>query len=165
MPDDKTPTNRRSDLDYLINQFIGTVHQQKKPRWQDTPPVWKEQLILGLQSQNDLRYFTQIRCWIKPPTQRFPTSACFLSLVNAKGSVFVKLNNIDELKALSTALNTWIPAMELKLQELSPLEAQMVLANRAFDTVINQPPDNSEPPGSIPDYDSEPYETQQEEDF
>lgn len=121
----------------FLNQFQGTVHAMPKPLYQDTPPVWKQQLILGLETQNDIRRFTQIRCWIKPPSERFAQANTFLSLVNAKGSVFVRLNSVDELKALSAALTIWIPEIEAKLAELAPLEAQYALAKQAFDIALN----------------------------
>lgn len=123
---------------YLPNQFTGTVTPALKPRYSDnTPPVWKDQLILGLQEQNDIRRFTQIRCWIKPPSERFPNANVFLSLINAKGSVFVRLNTIDELKALQSALSTWIPQIEAKLDELKPMENQIALAKAAYEAVIS----------------------------
>lgn len=121
---------------YLPGAFQGTVSPMKKPVYQDTFPVWKDQLILGLQEQNDIRRFTQIRCWIKPPSERFPQANVFLSLINAKGSVFVRLNNIDELKALQSSLAAWIPQIEAKLEELKPMETQIAAAKQAFDTIM-----------------------------
>lgn len=131
----------------MISQFLnGTmqadnIHVKAKPRYEDTPPVWKEQVILGLQEQNDLRRFTQCRVWIKPPSQNFPTSAVFLSLINAKGSVFVRLNTITELEALSSAFITWIPQIKAKLEEMKPLEAQMMLARQAYDAALTSQPE------------------------
>jgi len=128
----------------FLQKFSGEITPQRKPQYQDTPPVWKQQLILGLETQNDIRRFTQIRMWIKPPSERFPNANVFLSLVNAKGSVFVRLNSVDELKALSAALQTWTPQIEAKLEELKPLEAQYAVAKQAFDQIIANEDGNHE---------------------
>ncbi len=132
-PNAITPESIKS---FLQNMQVANVRQMPKPQYQDTPPVWKQQLILGLETQNDIRRFTQIRAWIKPPSQRFPTANTFLSLVNAKGSVFVRLNSVDELKALVSSLQIWIPEIEAKLEELKPLEGQMEMANAAYQAAL-----------------------------
>lgn len=139
------PANITPDsLNSFLKNFTGTVHPERKPQYQDTPPVWKQQLILGLETQNDIRRFTQIRMWIKPPSERFANANVFLSLVNAKGSVFVRLNNVDELKALSAALLVWIPEIEAKLTELLPLQNQLNLARQAYDMIASQSNNHSD---------------------
>jgi len=124
-------------LSNFLNQFNGTVTPAKKPRFADVPPIWQDKIILGLQENQDIRHFTQIKCWVKPPSSNFPTANVFLSLVNAKGSVFVKLNGISELETLQAALATWIPQIQTKLNEVKPLEAQFAAARAAFDAVLS----------------------------
>lgn len=138
-----TPDNLKR---FLSTFTADNIRPGVKPQYQDTPPVWKQQLILGLETQNDIRRFTQIRCWIKPPSERFATANTFLSLVNSKGSVFVRLNSIDELKALVSALQVWIPEIEAKLEELAPLEAQFAMAKAAFDVAFHQNGENEDIP-------------------
>jgi len=134
----------------MVSHFLnGTItadnlHMKPKPRYQETIPVWKEQVTLGMNEQNDMRRWTQCRCWIKPPSQSWGNAAVFLSLVNAKGSVFVRLNSLSELEALSAAFTTWIPQIKSKLEELKPLEAQMALAREAYDTVLQNTPTEEE---------------------
>jgi len=122
----------------LSNMSIGNIHPQKQPSYSDgVQPVFKDQLILGLEEQNDLRRFTQIKLWIKPPSQRFPKANAFMSLVNTKGSVFVRLNSLEELEALRTWLDNAIPQMRTIIEEQKPLEVQMAAANAAFDVIAN----------------------------
>lgn len=119
----------------FLNQFTGNVTPTRKPQY-DVPPAWKKQHILGLEEQGDIRRYTQIKAWIKPPTQAYPNTNCFMSLVNAKGSVFVRLKDIDELKLMISTLASWIPEMQQTIDNLKPQEIQMQMAIKAFDEAL-----------------------------
>lgn len=121
----------------FLNQFSGTVTPTKKPVF-DTPPAWKKQHILGLQEEGDIRRYTQIKAWIKPPTQSYPSTNCFMSLVNAKGSVFVRLKDIEEMKLMISTLASWIPEMEKTVDSLKPQEIQMQMALKAFAEALKE---------------------------
>jgi len=122
----------------MVSSFLqGTLQADSislkpKPRYVDTVPVWKEQITLGMTEQTDMRRWTQCRVWVKPPSQAFPTAAVFMSLVNAKGSVFVRLNTLAELEALQSAFSTWLPLIREKMESMKPLEAQYALAQQAY---------------------------------
>lgn len=117
---------------YLPNQFTGKVYPEPKPAYADTPPVWKKQITLGMSEDGDIRRYSQFKAWIKPPSQNFPTSNTFISIVNGRGSVFIRLNSLDELKLLLSQMASWIPEMEKVINDLKPLEIQYQMAYKAF---------------------------------
>lgn len=136
------------DLNSLISKLlqnyqVGNLQQQRKPTYSDTPPIWKDQFMLGQEGENDLRRYTQLKLWIKPPSQRFPKANAFLSLVNVKGSVFVRLQSIDELDALRVWLDNIIPVMRSTLEAQGPLEVQIEQANMAYDAIANASQSNN----------------------
>jgi len=123
---------------FLQNFQSDSIKPMPKPRYTDTPPVWLDRIILGMtgDASADLRHFTQIKIWIKPPTQHFPKAALMLSMVNSKASCFSKLPTVEDLKTLRTALDLWIPIVEEKLSGLKALESQFELARIAFDSAM-----------------------------
>lgn len=136
----------------FLSTYTGDIKPKRKPRYfDDTPPVWRRQLILGLETQNDMRRFTQFRTWIKAPCQQYPRPGLFMSMVNTNGSIFVRLNSIEEMEALQIALNTWIPEAREKLNELQPLAHQYEVAQKVFDATIDAARNNSSDNGDYQD--------------
>jgi len=131
---------------FLSNFQSDSIKPTPKPRYTDTPPVWLDRIILGMtgDASADLRHFTQIKIWIKPPTNNFPKAALMLSMVNSKASCFSKLPSVDDLKTLRTALDLWIPIVEEKLEGMKALESQFELARIAFDSAMRNNKDEGD---------------------
>lgn len=122
---------------FLGGQFSGTVEAKRKPQFTD-PPVLQRHITLGVDGEGDMRKYSQMRIWIKGPTQRFPKANLFVSFVNAKGSTYSRLTNgVDELTALFEWLGTVIPTVREKMESLAPLESQMQIAQQAYEMALN----------------------------
>jgi len=96
-----------------------------------------KRIILGSDTNKDFKYWTEVKVYIKPPNTRFPTTALFLNVTNAKASVFVRLSSTTELTALATAFTTWVPELQSKIDELAPMEAQYKAAAAAYEAALN----------------------------
>lgn len=127
---------------YLQNAFkADNIQAVRKPKWaDDTEPVWRKSVKIGETQgkDDDVRKYSQIKCWIKAPSEHYPSTASFLSIVNGKGSVFIRLNSLDELKLVVSQLASWVPEMEKVIEAQRPLEIQYQMAYQAFKEAIEQ---------------------------
>lgn len=120
------------------NIFQGLVRPVRKPLYSEgIPPAYYKDLLLGVTEMGDIRRYTQLKVWIKPPTERWIKASSFLGLTNGNGSTYVRLNSIDELKTIKASIDLWLPEMEKKLDELKTLEQTIEVARRAYSAVLS----------------------------
>ncbi len=132
-------------LKNFLAQFTGEVKPTPKPHWHnEVRPVWSDHIILGADETKDIRYYTQFKIHIKPPVQRYPNPAVMLTMIGGGKATYVRLNSVDELRALLCKMSDWIPVVEKHLEDLKPLSDQIKAANAAYDIALRAS-DNGEP--------------------
>lgn len=134
-------TEQQPDLGKIISQYLpyfqGQVHAQKKPQYKESRPVWQEDMIIAKEETGDVRRWTQIKLWLKPPSFSFPNSTSFLSMVNGKGAVYSKITP-DDLRAICQFFTLNIPILEEKLNSMKELEQTQAAAKAAYDAMIGE---------------------------
>lgn len=133
--------DQQPNIQQLISQFLpyfqGQVHAQRKPEYKESKPVWSDDMIIAKTEQGDVRRWTQVKLWLKPPSFSYPNSTAFLSFVNGKGAVYTKIT-VDDLKAIAQWIQLSIPILEEKLNSLKELEATQAAAKAAYDAMVDQ---------------------------
>lgn len=82
------------------------------------PPAWERKTIIG--TDRDLKFHTEIKCYVHRPTLQYPTASLILQLNNAKSSTFVRLNGTHELEAIIQFLNECITEASEVITNLRP---------------------------------------------
>lgn len=119
------------ESNFLENMFQGTVMPMQRPR-QRNKPVLEEKKII--ESGNN---FTQVKVYVHSPTLQFPTTGIFLQLNNAKGSCFMRFEDVSDLESLSEWLREVASKATSAVEQLKPLEIQVSAQLNQYSEAVN----------------------------
>lgn len=118
-----------------------------------SPNLWEQATAIGFAS----KFYTQCRCYLKPPTFEFPTASLFLSFQNGNGGAFARLSSPLELIALAKLLTQWATELEalwakakgdeaLMQEKMEEMEREFLTDPARVLAMMNNKPPISQPP-------------------